>query len=219
MLSEAALEWHTETSLPTLGMKTPTTIKTTTMRNVRSALIAASSLMAMARVEGFAVMPKIATFRRPSVPSLNAATEQQQQQQQRRMGELTRPERTVYDLMHDVSKSGHAFRVVVVGKGAILETTVDRMGPVVDLIQSPSTGANLLTLASEDKTFEFHLQLPDVSKMVLVEKETPAKTMRIIRVLNATGESICSLILAEQSDDAIKWYHDLITKHGSDIQL
>jgi len=55
------------------------------------------------------------------------------------MGDLTTPEHTVYDMMHELSDSGYAFRVVVVGKGAILETT-SRLGPVVKMTQSPSTG-------------------------------------------------------------------------------
>lgn len=59
--------------------------------------------------------------------------------EQRRMGDLTTPEHTVYDMMHELSESGYAFRVVVVGKGAILETT-SRLGPVVKMTQSPSTG-------------------------------------------------------------------------------
>ena len=58
----------------------------------------------------------------------------------RRMGELTKPEQTVYDILHEVSDSGFSFRVVVVGKGTILESTVDSLGPVIKLTQSPSTG-------------------------------------------------------------------------------
>jgi len=81
------------------------------------------------------------------------------------------------------------------------------------------SGANLLTFASEDQSFEFHLQLSEVSKIALVEKETPAKTLRIIRLLNAEGESMSSLILADTSDEATKWYHGIVEKRGSEIQL
>ena len=77
----------------------------------------------------------------------------------------------------------------------------------------------MLTLASPDQAFEFHVQLEQVSKVVLVEKETPAKTMRIIRLLNAVGESMSSLILADASDGARAWYHGLVETHGSEIQL
>lgn len=77
----------------------------------------------------------------------------------------------------------------------------------------------MLTMASTDQAFEFHVQLEQVSKIVLVEKETPAKTLRIIRLLNAVGNSMSSLILADTSDEATAWYHDLINKRGSEIQL
>jgi hypothetical protein len=58
--------------------------------------------------------------------------------------------------------------MVVVGKGAILET-VSALGPVLKVTQRSSTGTNMLTLVT-DQTFEFHLQLAQVSKMVLLEK-------------------------------------------------
>ena len=58
---------------------------------------------------------------------------------QRRMGELTTPEQSVYDLMREFSESGYTFRIVVVGQGAILETT-SPLGPITKLTQSPSTG-------------------------------------------------------------------------------
>lgn len=55
------------------------------------------------------------------------------------MGDLTTPEQTVYEMMQELSESGYDFRVVVVGKGAILETT-SPLGPVTHVTQSPSTG-------------------------------------------------------------------------------
>lgn len=136
----------------------------------------------------------------------------------RRMGELTEPEQKVYDFLSKLHDSKYQFRVVVVGKGAILETTTE-LGPTLKVSQSPSTGANLMTLASEDQTFEFHVQLTEVSKIMLVEKETPSKVMRIIRMLNSEGGSICSLILAETSDKAIKWYADMQKTYGSEVVL
>jgi hypothetical protein len=77
----------------------------------------------------------------------------------------------------------------------------------------------MLTMASADQAFEFHVQLEQVSKVVLIEKETPAKTLRIIRLLNDLGESMSSLILADSSDEAITWYHDLVENRGNEIQL
>ena len=55
------------------------------------------------------------------------------------MGELTTPEQTVYDLLRELSDSGYDFRIVVVGQGAILETT-SPLGPITKLTQSPSSG-------------------------------------------------------------------------------
>lgn len=77
----------------------------------------------------------------------------------------------------------------------------------------------MLTMASADQTFEFHVHLEQVSKLVLIEKETPAKTLRIIRLLNDVGESMSSLILADSSKEAQTWYHDLVEKRGHEIQL
>ena len=80
-------------------------------------------------------------------------------------------------------------------------------------------GANLLTFSSSDQSFEFHVQLSEVSKIVLVEKKTPAKTLRILRLLNPQGGSMTSLILADASDEATAWYHGLVEQRGSEIQL
>ena len=134
------------------------------------------------------------------------------------MGELTEPEQKVYDLLREIHDSGYPFRVVVVGKGAILETT-SVLGPKVSIAQSPTTGANLMTLASEDQSFEYHVQLSAVSKMVMVSKETPKKVLRIVRLLNADGDSMSSLILADESEKAIEWYEGILAKYGNDIQL
>jgi hypothetical protein len=60
----------------------------------------------------------------------------------RRMGELTPPEQVVYDLLCEMSNSSYSFRIVVIGKngGAILESTVPCVGPIIKITQSPSTG-------------------------------------------------------------------------------
>lgn len=149
--------------------------------------------------------------------------------QKPRMGELTPPETKVYELLHDIHSSGHAFRVVVIGKGAILEFTTPAatgLGPKLSISQSPSSGANLLTLAADDASWEYHVQLSQVSKIVLVEKKTPSKTLRIVRLLNAEGESMSSLILVvpeteekEGRGDAIQWFHNLVERYGSELQL
>jgi hypothetical protein len=131
---------------------------------------------------------------------------------------LNEPEKRVYEIVKSLHDTQYTFRVVVVGKGAILETTT-KLGPVVKISKSPSTGANLVTFASPDQSFEFHLQLGQVSKITLTQKETPAKVLRIIRLLNDTGEPMCSLILREDSKDAIQWYEQMISNYGDHIQL
>jgi len=93
------------------------------------------SLMRNARafVAGESQRSRVASIYRSSLLFMTADTEQ------RRMGDLTTPEQAVYDMMQEISGSGFAFRVVVVGKGAILETT-NLLGPVIKVTQSPSTG-------------------------------------------------------------------------------
>jgi hypothetical protein len=135
---------------------------------------------------------------------------------------LSPPEEKVYDLLQELNESQLPFRVVVVGNGAILEST-SLLGPSMRLSQSPSTGANLVTFASEDASFEFHLMVAQVSKVAMVEKQSPStgKTMRIVRFLDGEepAKSICSLILAEDSDAAGKWYQKLLDKHGQELQI
>jgi hypothetical protein len=138
----------------------------------------------------------------------------------RRMGELTLPEQKTFDVMQALHDAKFNFRIVVVGNGAILEST-SPLGPTMKVSQSPKTGKNLMTLASQDQSLEFHLQLADVSKIVLVQRETPKRTMRLVRFLEAEhGNSMCSLILADDSSAAQKWFDDdLIGKFGTEIQL
>ena len=134
------------------------------------------------------------------------------------MGELTAPEEKVFNLLQTLHDSSYPFRIVVVGNGAILETT-SVLGPGLSVSQSPKTGKNLMTLASEDKSFEFHLQLADVSQIAVLEKETPMKTMRLIRFIGTEGQSMCSLILADSSDASIQWFHGIVEEYGETINL
>ena len=90
------------------------------------------------------------------------------------------------------------------------------------LSQSSASGANIVTFASDDQSFEFHIMTAQVSKVALVEKESPAKAgrmMRIMRFINDTGKPICSLILADESVEATEWYHSTLEKYGPEMQL
>jgi putative heme iron utilization protein len=132
---------------------------------------------------------------------------------------LSEPEQRVYGLLEDLHESKFDFRIVVVGNGAILETTAT-LGPKMKLSQSPATGENLVTFASEDSSFEFHLKTAQVSKVALVEKDGPkGGRMRIMRFLNDTGKPICSLILANDSEEAAEWYKSISEKYGQEMQL
>ena len=134
---------------------------------------------------------------------------------------LTPPEKTVVDVLKLLHESKFPFRAVVVGNGAILESTMV-LGPTMKVSSSPATGANILTLASEDKAFEFHIQTAQVSKIVFTQKESPqmpGRIMSISRLLNAEGKPMCSLILADDSKEASEWYEGLMEKYGGEIQL
>lgn len=130
--------------------------------------------------------------------------------------ELSEPEQKVYDMVQDIHESSLPFRVVVIGNGAILEST-NVLGPVCKVGQSPKTGENLCTLATEDKSFEFHLKLGQVSKVILADKERPdGSTMYVLRFLADTGSPICSLIAG---GDAKDWFQTMQSKYGEEVQL
>jgi hypothetical protein len=132
---------------------------------------------------------------------------------------LTPPEEKVYGLLEEIHASKLDFRVVVVGNGAILETTA-KLGPNFMLNKSPNSGANLVTFASEDKSFEFHLMTAQVSKIVFTENQGPTgRTMRILRFINDVGKPICSLILADDNEEVAEWYKGMASKYGEELQL
>ena len=107
----------------------------------------------------------------------------------------------------------------VIGNGAILETT-SILGPHMATSQSPKTGERLVTLASEDKSFEFHLKVDRVAKVTFTETDRPAtattnkKTLRIVRFVGEGDEPICSLILADASTEATEWFKDMTIRYG-----
>jgi hypothetical protein len=132
---------------------------------------------------------------------------------------LSPPEEKVYGILKEINSSALRFRVVVVGDGVILEST-NLLGPTMKLSQSPTTGANLVTFASENQSFELHLMTAQVSKIVLAEKERPTGgMMRILRLLNDVGKPICSLIVADDSPEAADWYQGMTAKYGQEVQL
>ena len=80
-------------------------------------------------------------------------------------------------------------------------------------------GANMATISNADQSFEYHVQLEQICEIAFVEKETPNKTLRIVRLINEHGDSMTSLILVDMSDNASKWFANLIQRHGSIVHL
>ena len=124
----------------------------------------------------------------------------------------------VDDVIADLHNSGFPFRIVVIGNGAILETT-SKLGPVMKSSVSPKTGDRLVTLASEDQSFEFHVKVDQVSKVVFAETIKPLeggeeKVLRICRFMSGDGGSICSLILGESGEDATEWFDGMKARYG-----
>jgi hypothetical protein len=143
-------------------------------------------------------------------------------------------------MLKELSNSNLLFRIVVVGNGAILESTnllrsSSSSSSSMKLNQSPVSGANIVTFASSsDQSFEFHLMIGQIDKVAFIEKDSPinkGRTMRIIRFINdeSGNKSICSLILAtsdgvddddddDDDDDTIAndWFKIMISKYGSE---
>jgi len=137
---------------------------------------------------------------------------------------LSPPEQKVYNVLQDLHNAQFPFRLVVVGNGAISETTAN-LGPTFKLGTSPRTGEPIATFASVDQSFEFHLMISQVSKIVMTSKATSGgekddQLMQIFRFLTDDGKSMCSLILADKGDEAQAWFQTMLDKYNQgDIQL
>lgn len=120
--------------------------------------------------------------------------------------------KVVDHVLSDMHESGYPFRIVVVGNGAILETT-SKLGPTMKSSISPKTGGRLVTLASEDQSFEFHVKVDEVDKVVFVKSVRSLeggeeKTLRICRFMNGEA-TVCSLILGVSGEDVIEWFNGM----------
>lgn len=127
------------------------------------------------------------------------------------------------NIIKDIHDQALPFRIVVIGEGAILETT-SVLGPHMASSVSPKSGERLVTLASDDRSFEFHLKVDRVGKVTFSEKDKKLengekKTMRICRFLTQDGGPICSLILADKSQDAADWFRGLTIRYGYEVSL
>jgi len=123
-------------------------------------------------------------------------------------------------IIRDLHDSSLRFRIVVIGNGAILEST-STLGPHMAESTSPKTGERLVTLASDDRSFEFHLKPDAIARVVFAEVNKPdsgGKTLRIVRMLRGDDGPICSLILADGSDEAVSWYKDMTIRYGYEVR-
>mmetsp|Transcript_6317 Transcript_6317/g.11252 ORF Transcript_6317/g.11252 Transcript_6317/m.11252 type:complete len:198 (-) Transcript_6317:300-893(-) len=119
---------------------------------------------------------------------------------------------TAESILDEFHQFNLPFRIVVIGNGAILETT-SKLGPTSKSSISPKSGERLLTFASEDQSFEFHVKVDQVCKIVFVATEE----RRVARFLSENGTPISSLILADKSEEAGKWFDGLVQEHGNEV--
>ena len=118
---------------------------------------------------------------------------------------------SILDSFH---KSDLTFRIVVIGNGAILETT-SKLGPTSKSSISPKSGERLLTFASEDKSFEFHVKIEQVCTIAFVVGKR-----RVGRFLNENGTPICSLILVDEDEEkGEKWFDGLVEEYGNEVAM
>ena len=145
--------------------------------------------------------------------------ETQEEQEEEQEEEETKPTPSKIDsIIRDLHDSNLRFRIVVIGNGAILEST-STLGPHMAQTVSPKTGERLITLASDDRSFEFHLKPDAIDKVVFAESKKPdsGKTLRIVRMLRDDGGPICSLILADGSEVATSWYKTMTIRYGYEV--
>lgn len=83
-----------------------------------------------------------------------------------------------------------------------------------------------MTFASEDKSFEFHVKVDKVCKVTFVAlekkvggEEEETKVMRVCRFLNEKGNLICSLILAEEGEEGVRWFEGMIDTYGDEVLM
>lgn len=96
------------------------------------------------------------------------------------------------------------------------------LGPVMKSSTSPKTGGQLITFASLDSSFEFHVSLDKIKNISFVESSRSMpngdkKVLRICRMINSEDKSACSLILADSSDDSLAWFDEMKKKYGEEL--
>lgn len=135
-------------------------------------------------------------------------------------------------ILHDFHRSKLSFRIIVIGNGAILEST-SQLGPTFKTSISPKTGDRLVTFANIDASLEFHIKIDDIAKIVFVvssainnttnneNQQLPPEqqSRRVARFMNANGIPICSLLLAESTKEGIAWFERMMETYGHEIVM
>ncbi|KAL7464313.1 hypothetical protein ACHAXS_004649 [Conticribra weissflogii] len=137
-------------------------------------------------------------------------------------------------ILTSIHESKLPFRIIVIGPDSILETT-SPLGPHVSLSISPKTNEPLMSFASDDRSFEFHVKIDRVCKVTFValekktkdgdgedggEGEDAKRVMRVCRFLNEKGSLICSLILADEGgEEGEKWFRGMIDAYGDEVLM
>ena len=96
---------------------------------------------------------------------------------------------TAESILNDFHQSNYIFRIIVIGNGAILETT-SPLGPISKSSISPKSGEKLVTFASNDQSFEFHVKVEQICKIVFVANGGADQTKKVARFLSEIGTPI-----------------------------
>ena len=115
--------------------------------------------------------------------------------------------------LYDLYEKALTFRIVVIGDGAIMESTHTLGNPhmIMQSSLSPKSGEPVVTFASPDKSFEFHVKINEIETVQFAERQN----MKICRLLKSNSASVCSLILKDESREASTWFADMKRKYES----
>jgi len=134
---------------------------------------------------------------------------------------------TVLDaIVNDLHSSGYSFRIIVIANGAILESTHSFDKTSIRASKSPKTGENIVTFASHDKSFEFHLKVDQISKVSFHKvQRQEGNVMQICRMIDQAGSPAASLILQDVNENNTNagqpglWFDEMIQRYGETVEL
>ncbi|KAL3768689.1 hypothetical protein ACHAWU_006790 [Discostella pseudostelligera] len=133
------------------------------------------------------------------------------------------PSSLAEQILHDFHASKLSFRIIVIGNGAILEST-SPLGPTFKPSISPKSGERLITFANMDASLEFHVKVDEIAKIVFVvsqsnDQQQQQQSRRVARFINANGIPICSLLLAETTKEGEAWFENMMETYGNEVVM